>query len=129
MHKPLTEIIGIITFLSMGSLLAGLTYVQGMNASIIAEEVTAASLASSIASTCIKAIEMAIIQDNSVTIVMLFSKPVIISANNCTISCTLKSSSAVVYIDANLKIIDFRGMVNYLNITAYPNGVVMINGE
>ncbi|MCS7097827.1 MAG: hypothetical protein NZ922_02485 [Candidatus Methanomethyliaceae archaeon] len=128
MHKPLTEIIAIITSLSMGSILIGLTYVQGISASIVAEEITAASLASSIASTCIQSVEMARIQGNSVSIIMLFSKPIIINTNNCLISCTLTSSFATVYINASLNIVDFKGMVNYLNITAYPNGMVIITG-
>ncbi|MDH5807265.1 MAG: hypothetical protein QXW62_05585 [Candidatus Methanomethylicaceae archaeon] len=123
MHRPLIEIIVITTLISIGILFSHLIYIQGKNFIEINSEVNSLIIASSIVNACLKASENAFLWNIPVSIIVTFSQPIIINASGKLIS--IKSITIEII---HVNIIPFLGLVKWINITAYPNGTLLLIG-
>ncbi|MEM4479541.1 MAG: hypothetical protein QXV07_05815, partial [Candidatus Methanomethylicaceae archaeon] len=97
--------------------------IQGKNFIEINSEVNSLIIASSIVNACLKASENAFLWNIPVSIIVTFSQPIIINASGKLIS--IKSITIEII---HVNIIPFLGLVKWINITAYPNGTLLLIG-
>lgn len=124
MHRPLIEAIAITALISIGILFSHLIYIQGKGFIEINSKLNSLIMASYIARACLKASENALIWGIPVSIIIIFSQPLLINASGESISI---SNSITIEITRS-NIVPFFGLVKWMNVTAYPNGTLLLMG-